>query len=64
MKSTRTPLRSYLTYHDVAEILKVTPRFVRKMAASGQIHTVRIGDCVRISPAEFERFVESLPANR
>lgn len=52
----------YLTYAEAAMMLNISHRTVRKLAASRQIRAVKIGSCVRIPPAEMDRFLRTLPA--
>ncbi len=49
--SRRPPL---MTVHEVAELLKVSLRTVRRLIADGRLPVVRIGHSVRVSREAFE----------
>ena len=55
-----TPSR-YMRYSEAADVLGVSARTVRKLAASRQIRAVKIGSCVRIAPDELARYCAKLP---
>jgi excisionase family DNA binding protein len=47
----------FLTIDEVAELLDVTPRTVRRWIESGQLVTHRVRRVVRIAPADFDTFL-------
>ena len=46
-----------LTIEEVAQALRVTPRFVRRVIADGRLVSGRVGKFVRISQADLEAFL-------
>ena len=48
-----------LTVHDVARLLKVSEKTVRRLVASGKLHCVRVGSVLRFLPADLFRYVEA-----
>ena len=46
---TPLPVR-LLTVDDVAEVLQVSPRSVRRMVADGRLPVIRLGRAVRVHP--------------
>ncbi len=47
-----TPLPSrFLTVNDVAEMLQLSSRTVRRMIADGRLPVIRVGRAVRVHPA-------------
>ena len=58
--SPRPPLghvRSLRTVNDVAEILRMNPRSVRRLIADGRLPVVRLGGAVRIRPEVVEEMI-------
>lgn len=47
----------YYTVADVANILKLNQQTVRNWIDDGKIHAIRVGRRVRITKAEFDRFL-------
>lgn len=47
-----------LTRREAATTLAISPRKLWQLTACGEIDTVRIGRCVRYSPAALRAFVE------
>jgi excisionase family DNA binding protein len=47
----------FLTIDEVAEVLAVSTRTVRRWISSGQLKVHRVGQVVRIAPAEFDAFL-------
>ena len=45
-----------LTTNDVAEILGVTPRTIRRLVASGQLRPVYVGRLPRFTEAEIQAY--------
>jgi excisionase family DNA binding protein len=52
-------LRSLLTVADVAKILNLHPRSVRRLIADGRLPVVRLGGAVRIRPEAVEELIAS-----
>lgn len=54
---------TFLTVAEVARVLAVSGRTVRRLVETGRLDAVRIGRAprarLRVSPAAFQRFVES-----
>jgi|GEM_PF-5659333 len=44
-----------LTLRQAAEALAISTRHLRRLAAAGQIRTVRLGRCLRVPASEVER---------
>jgi excisionase family DNA binding protein len=57
--SPRDRLRPLLTVSDVAKILNVHPRSIRRMIAKGRLPVVRLGGAVRIRPEAIEELIAS-----
>ena len=56
-----------LTGEEVAILLKVTPRFVRRLVAERRIEYVKVGRCVRFAPeavAEYNERNKVVPIDR
>lgn len=49
----------FLTRKEVAEQLKISPRKVSDLLASGQIRKHKFGACVRIAPSDLQDYIES-----
>jgi excisionase family DNA binding protein len=47
-----------LTVQEAAEVLKVKPRWIYRMAREGTLPSVRLGRQVRIDEAALQRWVE------
>ena len=52
-------VRSLLTVNDVAEILRLNPRSVRRLIADGLLPVVRLRGAVRILPGDLESLMAS-----
>ena len=52
-------VRSLLTVNDVAEILRLNPRSVRRLIADGRLPVVRLRGAVRILPGDLESLMAS-----
>jgi excisionase family DNA binding protein len=52
-------VRSLLTVNDVAEILRLNPRSVRRLIADGRLPVVRLRGAVRIRPEAVEELIAS-----
>jgi excisionase family DNA binding protein len=50
-------LRPLLTVADVAEILNLHPRSIRRLIADGRLPVVRLGGAVRIRPEVLEELI-------
>ena len=50
--------RSLLDVNDVAELLSVTPRFVRRLVSERRIPFVKVGKFVRFDPVELEMWLD------
>ena len=48
-----------LTIDDVAAVLHVSPRTVRRMIAAGQIHVIRLGRMVRVHPSVVSELMDN-----
>lgn len=60
MKQTaKAKLEQLLTITDVAEVLQVSTKTVRRWIANGDLPAHRLGRQWRIAPAELERFLRS-----
>jgi excisionase family DNA binding protein len=46
-----------LTLAEVAALLRLSPRSVRRYVASGQLRVLRIGRAVRVKPRELDAFL-------
>ncbi|MBA0126431.1 helix-turn-helix domain-containing protein [Haloechinothrix sp. YIM 98757] len=44
-----------MTYAEAAELLRVSPRTVRRMVTQNRLRTVDVGGCKRIPRSEVER---------
>src|SRR5262249_13325721 len=51
------PMRPLLTVPDVAELLRLSPRQVRRLIAEGRLPIVRLGRAIRIRPQDVEALV-------
>jgi excisionase family DNA binding protein len=51
-------LEDLLTGEDVAELLKVTPRFVRRLVSQRRIEYVKVGRLVRFAPEAVAAYIE------
>ena len=49
--------RPLLTVTDVAEILNLHPRSIRRMIAGGRLPVVRLGGAVRVRPEAVEELI-------
>ena len=52
-------LRPLLTVADVAEILNLHPRSIRRLIADGRLPVVRLGGVIRIRPEAVEELIAS-----
>ena len=52
-------VRPLLTVNDVAEILRLNPRSVRRLIADGRLPVVRLRGAVRILPGDLESLMAS-----
>ena len=52
-------VRSLLTVNDVAEILRLNPRSVRRLIADGRLPVVRLRGAVRILPGDLDSLMAS-----
>ncbi len=59
MSNSNVNLQRLLTIPEVAELLQVSTKTVRRMIASGDLPAHRLGRQWRIGPAELERFLRS-----
>jgi excisionase family DNA binding protein len=57
-KLPRTSRRSLLTADEVAEILNVSTRSVRRLIKDGKLPIVRVGRAVRIRPEALETLID------
>jgi excisionase family DNA binding protein len=48
---------SLMTVKEVTDRLKFSESFVRKLLSRGQLQRIKIGSAVRISRADFEKFL-------
>jgi excisionase family DNA binding protein len=53
------PLRPLLTVPEVAALLRLSPRSVRRLIADGRLPVVRLGHAIRIRPQDVEALVAS-----
>lgn len=53
-----------LEYRDVAPLLRVSERQVRRLADGGALPTVRIGGRPRVRPGDLAEYVDRLPLRR
>jgi excisionase family DNA binding protein len=53
-----------LTYRDAASRLRASERTVQRLVADGALPTRRIGRRSYIAPADLQRYVDDLPAER
>jgi excisionase family DNA binding protein len=51
-------VRGLLDYEVTAELLRCTPRQVRKLVETRQIASVKVGRLVRIEPSAIEDYIE------
>jgi excisionase family DNA binding protein len=49
----------FLTVQEIARSVKLHPQTVRNRIAAGTLPAVRIGRCVRVRRADFDRFLEA-----
>jgi len=52
-------MRPLLTVAEVAELLRLSPRQVRRFIADGRLPVVRLGHATRIRPQDVEALVAS-----
>jgi len=50
-------VEEYLTAEKVGAILDVTPQMVRKLCHGGHLPFYKVGRCIRISRADFEKYL-------
>ena len=50
-------IEKLLTAREVADILRLSPQYVRTLASRGKIPSVRIGSSIRFRRAAIERFI-------
>ncbi|MCB1197197.1 MAG: helix-turn-helix domain-containing protein [Deltaproteobacteria bacterium] len=55
----KTYKRELLNIKEVAHILKCTEYAIRKWSASGKIHPIKIGRCLRFRQAEIDHILEN-----
>ena len=48
-----------LTVRDVARLLRVSDKTVRRLVTAGRLHCVRVGRVLRFLPADLFRYVEA-----
>jgi len=53
-------LEPLLTVDDVAKVLRLSLRTIRRLIAEGKLPVVRIGRAIRIRPQAVEAFLEGL----
>ena len=53
------PMRPLLTVAEVGELLRLSPRQVRRFIADGRLRVVRLGRAIRIRPQDVEALVAS-----
>jgi excisionase family DNA binding protein len=53
------PLHPLLTVPEVAELLRLSPRSIRRLIADGRLPIVRLGRAIRIRPRDVEALVAS-----
>jgi excisionase family DNA binding protein len=53
-----SPLR-LLTVDDVAEVLRLSSRTIRRMIASGQLPVIRVGRAVRVHPSALIKLMDN-----
>jgi excisionase family DNA binding protein len=53
------PLRPLLTVPEVAALLRLSPRSIRRLIADGRLPVVRLGRAIRIRPQDVEALVAS-----
>ena len=59
------PTERFLTLRQVAEVLNVSPRYVRGLRQSGALPVVRLSRrCLRVRPEDLDRMVEERMAGR
>jgi len=54
-----SPVRALLTVPEVAELLRLSPRSVRRLIAEGRLPIVRLGHAIRIRPQDVDALVAS-----
>ena len=54
-----TPMHPLLTVPEVAELLRLSPRSIRRLIADGRLRVVRLGHAIRIRPQDVEALVAS-----
>jgi excisionase family DNA binding protein len=60
-----SPRDRFLTLRQVAEVLNVSPRYVRTLRQSGSLPVVRLSPrCIRVRPEDLDRLVEERMASR
>jgi excisionase family DNA binding protein len=58
MKEEEYQVEELLTGEEVAERLRTTPRFVRRLVAERRIEYVKVGRLVRFSPEAVAEYIE------
>jgi excisionase family DNA binding protein len=57
MSKSNVNLQRLLTIRDVADLLQISTKTVRRLIARGELPAHRLGRQWRIAPAELERFL-------
>ena len=52
-------IEEYLTAEKAAAILDVTPQMIRKLCHVGHLPFYKVGRCIRISRADFDKYLAS-----
>jgi excisionase family DNA binding protein len=47
------------TVDDVADLLQLSPRTIRRLIAAGKIKVIRFGGAIRIPPSEVDAILDS-----
>ena len=50
-------VEEYLTAEKAAAILDVTPQMIRKLCHNGYLPFYKVGRCIRISRADFDKYL-------
>ena len=50
-------IEEYLTAEKAAAILDVTPQMIRKLCHGGHLPFYKVGRCIRISRADFDKYL-------
>ena len=53
------PMRPLLTVAEVGELLRLSPRSIRRLIADGRLPVVPLGHAIRIRPQDVEALVAS-----